>query len=438
MSAILIDNKKYQIRDFDQIINKKVKVKLSREAVSAVIESNKIFKKLLRQNKKIYGVNTGFGKLSQVSINPEDQKQLQLNLIRSHAAGIGKPIDFGLVRTVMILKLLTYAKGVSGIRIEVADKLAEFINHDIIPVIPRKGSVGASGDLAPMAHMALALIGEGEVHFQDRIIPSMLALKEVGIDPLVLFPKEGLSLINGTQVSTAFAIKALNLAQKLLISADVIGAISVEASLSSRTVFKSSIHKLKKHPGQRHAARNVWNLLSKSKIVESHSNCDRVQDPYSMRCIPHIHGASRDTFSSAKRIVEQEINSVSDNPLILKDGTVFGSGHFHAESVAQAMDSLAIAVCEIGAISERRINYFMKGVEGKVPPFVVSKPGLESGSMIVHVTAAALASENKTLAHPASIDSISTSAGQEDIVSMAPWSGRKVLCIIENVTNILA
>lgn len=438
MSTILIDNKKYYTEDFDQILLKKIKVKLAPEAIYAIKTSNKVFNKLLKQNVKIYGVNTGFGKLSHVSIDPNDQKQLQLNLIRSHAAGIGKPIEFGLVRTVMFLKLLTFTKGVSGVRKDIADKLIELINHDIIPIIPRKGSVGASGDLAPMAHMALTLIGEGEVHFQDRIVPSMLALKEVGIEPLTLHPKEGLSLINGTQVSTAFAIKALNSAQKLLTSADIIGALSVEASLSSRTVFKSSIHKLKMHPGQQAVAKNIWNLLSKSKIVESHRNCGRVQDPYSMRCIPHIHGASRDTFASAKKIVEQEINSVSDNPLILKNGSVYGSGHFHAESIAQAMDTLAIAICEIGAISERRINYFMKGVEGKVPPFVVSKPGLESGSMIVHVTAAAMASENKTLAHPASIDSISTSAGQEDIVSMAPWSGRKALRIIENVTNILA
>lgn len=438
MSTILINNKKYSAEDFGHILKKKIKVKLSPKVVSEIITSNKLFNDLLKHNVKIYGVNTGFGKLSQVSIDRDDQKQLQLNLIRSHAAGIGKPMDFGLVRVVMILKLLTYAKGVSGVRLDVARKLVELINNDIIPVVPRKGSVGASGDLAPMAHMSLALIGEGEVHFQDRIVPSMLAMKEVGIKPLTLHPKEGLSLINGTQVSTAFAIKALNSAQRLLKIADIIGAISIEASLSSRTVFKSSIHKLKMHPGQQAVARNVWNMLAESSIVASHSNCDRVQDPYSMRCIPHIHGASRDTFVSTKKIIEQEINSVSDNPLILKDGSVYGSGHFHAESVAQAMDSLAIAMSEIGAISERRINYFMKGVDGKVPPFVVSKPGLESGSMIVHVTAAALASENKTLAHPASVDSISTSAGQEDIVSMAPWAGRKVLRIIENVTNILA
>lgn len=438
MLTVPVEHKKYSVEDFKQFLEHPVRVRLSPQVKKSINDSNRIFTEIQKKNIKIYGVNTGFGKLSQVSIDIKDQMQLQLNLIRSHAVGIGKPIDFGLVRIIMFLKLLTYAKGVSGIRNAVADKIVEFLNHDLLPVIPRKGSVGASGDLAPMAHMALALIGEGEVHFQDRIIPSMLALKEIGVEPLILHPKEGLSLINGTQVSTAFAVKALNTAQNLLVTADIVGALSVEASLSSRKVFKANIHKLKDHKGQQLVAKNIWDLLKNSEIVASHNNCDKVQDPYSMRCIPHIHGASRESFQYSKQIIEQEINSVSDNPLILSDGSVYNSGHFHAEYVAQAMDNLAIAMCEIGGISERRTNYFMKGIKPSIPPFVVSKPGIESGCMIVHVTAAALASENKTLAHPASIDSISTSAGQEDIVSMAPWAGRKALRIIENVTYILA
>ncbi len=438
MSTVHVEHKKYCVEDLKQFLDHPVRVKLSPQAKKSINDSYRIFTDLQKRNVKIYGVNTGFGKLSQVSIDAKDQIQLQLNLIRSHAAGIGKPIDFGLVRIIMFLKLLTYSKGVSGIRKAVADQLIEFLNHDILPVIPRKGSVGASGDLAPMAHMALALIGEGEVHSRDRIIPSMLALKEIGLEPLKLYPKEGLSLINGTQVSTAFAVKAISIAQNLFLTADIIGALSVEASLSSRNVFKASIHKLKDHKGQQLVAKNIWNLLKDSKIVASHNNCERVQDPYSIRCIPQIHGASRESFQYSKQTIENEINSVSDNPLILSDGSVHGSGHFHAEFVAQAMDNLAIGMSEIGATSERRINYFMKGIEPSIPPFVVSKPGIESGCMIVHVTAAALASENKTLAHPASIDSISTSAGQEDTVSMAPWAGRKALRIIENVAYILA
>ncbi|MCK4903539.1 MAG: histidine ammonia-lyase [Candidatus Marinimicrobia bacterium] len=438
MLNVSVLHKKYFIEDFKKFLKHPVRVKLSPQVKKSIKDSHKNFMELQKKNVKIYGVNTGFGKLSQVSIDIKDQKQLQLNLIRSHAAGIGRPIDFGLVRIIMFLKLLTYAKGVSGIRKAVADQLVEFLNHDLLPVIPRKSSVGASGDLAPMAHMALALIGEGEVHFQDRIIPSMLALKEIGLEPLKLHPKEGLSLINGTQVSTAFAIKAMNAAKNLFLTADIIGALSVETSLSSRNVFKANIHKLKDHKGQQLVAKNIWNLLRNSEIVASHNNCERVQDPYSIRCIPQIHGASRQSFQNSKQMIEQEINSVSDNPLILPDGSVHSSGHFHAEFVAQAMDTLAIAISEIGAISERRINFFMKGIEPSIPPFVVSKPGIESGCMIVHVTATALASENKTLAHPASVDSISTSAGQEDIVSMAPWAGRKALRIIENVTHILA
>jgi histidine ammonia-lyase len=438
MLTVPVEHRKYSIEDFKKFLEHPVRVSLSSQVKKSINDSHRIFINLQKQNVMIYGVNTGFGKLSQVSIDTEDQMQLQLNLIRSHAVGIGKPIDFGLVRIIMFLKLLTYAKGVSGIRKAVADQIVEFLNHDLLPLIPRKGSVGASGDLAPMAHMALALIGEGEVHFQNRIIPSMLALREIGLEPLKLHPKEGLSLINGTQVSTAFAVKALSAAQNLFLTADIVGALSVEASLSSRNVFKANIHKLKDHKGQQLVAKNIWDLLKNSEIVASHNNCERIQDPYSIRCIPHIHGASRESFQYSKQIIEQEINSVSDNPLILADGSVYSSGHFHAEYVAQAMDNLAIAMCEIGAISERRTNYFMKGIEPSIPPFVVSKPGIESGCMIVHVTAAALASENKTLAHPASTDSISTSAGQEDIVSMAPWAGRKALRIIENVTYILA
>ncbi len=438
MLTVSVEHRKYSAEDFKKFLEHPVRVKLSSQVKKSINDSHRIFINLQKKNVKIYGVNTGFGKLSHVSIDKKDQMQLQLNLIRSHAVGIGKPIDFGLVRIIMFLKLLTYAKGVSGIRKAVADQIVKFLNHDLLPIIPRKGSVGASGDLAPMAHMALALIGEGEVHFQNRIIPSMLALKEIGLEPLKLHPKEGLSLINGTQVSTAFAVKAVTTAQNLFLTADIVGALSIEASLSSRNVFKANIHKLKDHKGQQLVAKNIWDLLKNSEIVASHNNCERIQDPYSIRCIPHIHGASRESFHYSKQIIEQEINSVSDNPLILADGSVYSSGHFHAEYVAQAMDNLAIAMCEIGAISERRTNYFMKGIEPSIPPFVVSKPGIESGCMIVHVTAAALASENKTLAHPASTDSISTSAGQEDIVSMAPWAGRKALRIIENVTYILA
>ena len=386
----------------------------------------------------IYGVNTGFGNLSNIKIDSKDQKDLQLNLVRSHASGVGNPLELGLIRTVFVLKLLTYVKGYSGIRSAVAEKIVQFINHDILPVIPEKGSVGASGDLAPLGHMALALIGEGKVFYNGKEITTKTALSKVNIKPLVLQQKEGLSLINGTQVSTALAIKSLLDGDLLLKTADIAGALSVENSFASRKVFQKKIHALKKHPGQQSAARNVYKLLNGSKIVKSHSNCGIVQDPYSFRCIPHIHGASRDGFTRAANMIDNEINSVSDNPIVLENGDIVNSGHFHGEHVAQAMDFLAISFCELGAVSERRTHYFMKGVEGKFNLFVTKSPGVESGYMMAHVTASALVSENKTLAHPASVDSLPTSGGQEDLVSMAPWAGQKLLQIQHNLRHVLA
>lgn len=414
------------------------KVRLSLEAQKSIKQSHRNLQSLLKSGIKIYGVNTGFGKLSSVRIPESKQKQLQLNLVRSHSGGVGENLDKGLVRLVMILKLMTLVQGYSGVRFEVAKQLIDFINHDILPVIPRQGSVGASGDLTPLSHMALSLIGEGEVQFQDRVVPSIVAMKETGLNPLVLQAKEGLSLINGTQVSTALGIKAIDEAENIIKTADISGALSVEASLCSRNVFEKKIHQLKLHKGQQQSAKNVWELLKNSQIVESHTDCDRVQDPYSFRCIPHIHGSCRELINAAKTIIENEANSVSDNPLIFSETEIRSSGHFHAEPVAQAMDTLSIAIAELGAISERRIHYFMKGIDDKIPMFVTENPGLESGFMIAQITAAALASENKTLAHPAAVDSLSTSAGQEDIVSMAPWAGWKCLKIIENVIQILA
>lgn len=415
-----------------------MRVKIERPVREQINKGHKNLQSLLNSKTSIYGVSTGFGKLSQVRISEEDQAKLQVNLVRSHAAGIGKPLDIGTVRITIVLKILTFSRGVSGIRLVVAERLADLLNNDIIPVVPSVGSVGASGDLSPLAHIALVLIGEGEVFFNGRRLPAMVALKEAGVEPLVLGPKEGLSLINGTQVSTAQAIKALCETDSLILNADIIGALTVEATLSSRIGFKAEIHKLKKHPGQVKCAQNLWNLLDGSAVIRSHEDCDRIQDPYSVRCMPHVHGASRDNIEGVKTLINNEINSVSDNPLILGKDEVYSSGHFHAETVAQALDSLSIAVSEIAAMSERRIHFLMKGIPGKVPPFVARDAGLESGFMLAHVTAASLVSENKTFSHPASVDSIPTSGGQEDFVSMAPWGGRKALKIIGNANHVLA
>ena len=438
MKNLLISPRLYTYKDFKSFYDGPIQVTLAKKSLANLQQSYKRLQKQINSGKTIYGVNTGFGKLSQIKIDTKDQKALQLNLVRSHASAIGNPLDAGLVRTILVLKLLTYVKGFSGVRPIIAKKICQFINNDILPVIPEKGSVGASGDLAPLGHLALALIGEGDVFYNGKKVSAKIALKKSNVKPIVLFPKEGLSLINGTQMSTALAIKALIKGETLIQSADIIGALSVENSLASRNVFKKNIHQLKSHPGQIISARNVYKMLRGSKIVDSHVSCNKVQDPYSFRCIPHIHGASRDSFVYASKIINNEINSVSDNPLILDNGDIVTSGHFHAEHISQAMDFISIAMSELGAVSERRTHFFMKGIDNLINPFIAKNPGLDSGYMIAHVTATALASENKTLAHPASIDSASTSGGQEDFVSMAPWAGIKLLQIQDNLSNILA
>ena len=319
MPALSITNKFCSLEYFLSCLNGPIKVRLNSDSKKSIQKSHKLLLQLLDKGEKIYGVTTGFGDLSSIPINDTDQKKLQLNLIRSHATGVGKSFDLGITRVIILLKLLNWSKGVSGVRTKLVQLLQELLNHDILPVIPRQGSVGASGDLAPLAHMALPLIGEGLVNFQDRIMPAMLAMKEVGIDPIILEPKEGLSLINGTQVSTAIAIKACLEAENVLKVADLSGAISVEASLSSRSVFKSDIHKLKNHPGQRIVASNIWNLLDKSEIVLSHKNCDRLQDPYSFRCIPQVHGISRENYKCAKEIVEKALNIAANMHKITRE-----------------------------------------------------------------------------------------------------------------------
>ena len=438
MSSFLVSTKKYSYTDFLPFFLGPVKISLSKESEKNIKRSQKYLLHNLKENRSIYGVNTGFGNLSQIIIDSDDIEKLQINLVRSHASGIGEPLGLGVVRTVIFLKLLTFAKGYSGVSLELVKKIIQLFNKDILPVIPKKGSVGASGDLAPLGHMALVLIGEGEVFYEGKRLKTALALKKAKIKPLSLKPKEGLSLINGTQVSTAIAIKTLLDGKNLLFSADIAGALSVENSFSSRKVFQKKIHDLKQHPGQRMSAKNIYKLLNKSEIVHSHNNCSKIQDPYSFRCIPHVHGASRDMFANAVNIVNNEINSVSDNPLVFDENLIVSSGHFHAEHVAMALDSLAFSFSELGAISERRIHYFMKGIQGKIPPFVCKNPGLDSGYMIAHVTSTSLVSENKTLSHPASVDSLPTSGGQEDLVSMAPWAGLKLIQIQKNVNRILA
>ncbi len=384
-----------------------------------------------------YGINTGFGAFANRIISSDQVRQLQYNLVRSHACGIGDPLPDKFVKRILLLKVNSLAMGHSGIRPEVVDVLIEMFNKQVYPVIPERGSVGASGDLAPLAHLALAVIGEGEATHNGKTLDGPAVLDAIGMQPVALEAKEGLALLNGTQVSAALAIEGWLQADTLLQSSIIIGALSVEGLAGSHAPFDDRIHQARNMPGQIDVAAAFRSLLGDSEINQSHSDCDRVQDPYALRCMPQVLGATLNTLRHAADILTAELNGVSDNPLIFGDDVLSG-GNFHAEPLAMISDFLCIAVAELGNISERRIDLMGRRINPSLNMFLTTEPGLESGFMIAHVSAAALASENKTLAHPASIDSIPTSAGQEDHVSMALWAGLKLLRVTANTASILA
>jgi histidine ammonia-lyase len=383
-----------------------------------------------------YGINTGFGAFANRVIPAAKTRKLQLNLIRSHACGTGAPLPAELVRRMMLLKANSLAAGYSGARPLVAEMLLELLNADILPVIPAQGSVGASGDLAPLAHLALALIGEGEATRDGAPLANGDVLRAIQHEPLEPAAKEGLALLNGTQLSLALALEGLFEAERLLDASIVAGALTVEGLAGSHAPFDARIHAASRLPGQVDVARRLRKLLTDSEILRSHEDCDRVQDPYSVRCMPQVFGAVEDTLVHARTVLSAAINGVSDNPLIFGD-TILSGGNFHAEPVGFVSDFLAIAVAELASISERRIDLLDRRVNPNLNMFLAGEPGLESGFMIAHVTAAALVSENKAYAHPASVDSLPTSAGQEDHVSMAPWAGRKLLAICTNTAHVL-
>jgi histidine ammonia-lyase len=388
----------------------------------------------------VYGVNTGFGKLATTRIAKDDLAILQLKLLRSHAVGVGEPLDERVVRLVLLLKAASLARGYSGVRMEVIDALVAMHNLGLTPVIPCQGSVGASGDLAPLAHLSLPLIGEGEVFLHSERMPAALALERAGLKPITLSAKEGLALINGTQVSTALAIDALLAADRLFEAAAIAGAITLDAARGSDGPFDPRIHAVRGQPGQIDCAAAYRALMAGSEIRKSHlDNDDRVQDPYCLRCQPQVMGACLDQMRYAAQVLVREANAVTDNPLVFaNEGQMLSGGNFHAEPVALAADALAVAIAEIGAIAERRIAMLVDTVVSRLPPFLTPEPGLNSGFMIVHVTAAALASENKSLAHPASVDSLPTSANQEDHVSMATFAARRLQPMLKNTAHIVA
>ena len=408
-------------------------------ARAAVDRAAAVVANIAAQDASVYGVNTGFGKLAQTRIPREKLADLQRNLVVSHACGVGPLLPRDVVRLVLALKVNSLARGYSGVRWTVVETLLACLERDVLPAIPGQGSVGASGDLAPLGHLAAALIGVGDAVAGGRRLPATEALNGAGIALLELRAKEGLALLNGTQVSTALALRGLVGAEDLLGASLVAGALTIEAALGSVTPFDARIHAVRGHASQSDVAAAVRRLIEGSEINESHRDCGRVQDPYSLRCIPQVLGACLRTLRDAAAVLVDEANAVSDNPLVFPDsGDVISGGNFHAEPVALVADALAVAIAEIGNISERRCALLVDPTFSQLPAFLATDPGLESGYMIAQVTAAALASENKGLAHPASVDSIPTSAGQEDHVSMATHAARRLDDMLRNAANIVA
>ncbi|MDT8318925.1 MAG: histidine ammonia-lyase [Xanthomonadales bacterium] len=422
-----------------EIFERPARLVLEPDAAAGIAASRDTVARIAAENRVVYGINTGFGLLAQTRIPPDRLEELQRNLVLSHSAGVGTPLPGDVVRLVIALKVLSLVRGFSGVRPEVIETLLAVHNAGLVPVIPAKGSVGASGDLAPLAHLTLALLGEGEILVEDSPIPAATALAGAGIEPLRLGAKEGLALLNGTQVSTALALAALFRAERLFATAVVAGALSIDAIKGSKAPFDPRIHEARGQPGQISVAARYLALLDKSEIMASHVNCDRVQDPYSLRCQPQVMGACLDLMNNAARTLLIEANAATDNPLVFADtGDVISGGNFHAEPVAFAADTLALAIAEIAALSERRLATLIDPKMSGLPAFLVENNGLNSGFMIAQVTAAALVSENKSLAHPASVDSLPTSANQEDHVSMATFAARRLGEMLDNANHVVA
>ncbi|ADN77965.1 histidine ammonia-lyase [Ferrimonas balearica DSM 9799] len=419
-----------------------VNLVLDEAAYPAIDASAAAVAQVIERDQVVYGINTGFGLLANTRIAKDDLELLQRSIVLSHAAGTGEPMNDATVRLMMVLKINSLARGFSGIRREVIDALIALVNAGVYPIVPEKGSVGASGDLAPLSHMVLPLLGEGEVRYHGQVIKATDGLAKAGLKPMTLAAKEGLALLNGTQASTALALEGLFHAEDLWAGGSVVGAISVEAALGSRRPFDPRVHEVRGQHGQIDAAATFRHLLgTESELGDSHANCDKVQDPYSLRCQPQVMGACLTQIRQAAEVLLVEANGVTDNPLVFPtdEGADFISGgNFHAEPVAMAADNLALAISEIGALAERRIALLIDRHLSGLPAFLVDNGGVNSGFMIAQVTAAALASENKSLAHPASVDSLPTSANQEDHVSMATFAARRLREMAANSRGVLA
>ncbi len=439
MEVVSIGSRPLTIEDVVAVARDGATVELSSQGAERIRRGRAVVEGRLGDGKAHYGINTGFGALAEVSIGPDDLSKLQVNLIRSHASGVGDPMPTDAVRAAMCLRVAVLSTGNAGIRVEPTVLLAEMLNRAVHPVVPSRGSVGASGDLAPLAHIALAMIGEGDCEYKGVVMPSARALDAAGLRPVELQAKEGLALVNGTQVLTAVGLLALYDALHLLKTAETAGAMSLEALLGSPDAFDARVVGARPHPGQIESGRVLRALLAGSALRKTHVDCGRVQDPYSFRCMPQVHGAVRDSLEHVKRVVEIEINSATDNPLVFEDGDIVSGGNFHGEPVAIALDLLAIAVAELGSISDRRVEHLLNPkLSYGLPAFLAPDSGLCSGLMIAQVAAASLVSENKILAHPASVDSIPTSANREDHVSMGMTAALKAASVVRNTRDVLA
>jgi len=436
--VITIDHNDLAAEHFRLALTQPIKVKLSSEVIAEVKRSQAVVQNTIDQHITAYGINTGFGLLAQTRIADEQLAQLQRNIVLSHATGVGEPIDEGVVRLILLLKIKSLAQGYSGITLTTLNALIALLNADVLPVIPSQGSVGASGDLAPLAHLCVVLLGVGTARHQSKVVSAAKALALAELQPIELGPKEGLALLNGTQVSTALALAGLIRAQNVFSSALVAGALSVDALKGSDGPFDPRIHVIRRQLGQQRVAAVMRRLLADSEIRQSHVHCDRVQDPYSLRCQPQVMGACYDLMATVANTLTREANAVTDNPLVFwNDGAIISGGNFHAEPVAFAADQLALALAETGSISERRIAILVDPKMSGLPPFLVNNSGLNSGFMLAQVTAAALVAENRQRATPTSVDSIPTSANQEDHVSMATYGARRLWEMSANAAAVI-
>ncbi len=443
MESLKLGRRALTLEDVRDVAKEGRKVELSDAAVKRIEKSHRYLQSQVALGDAIYGVNTGFGLLSNVRIPDDDIEKLQYNLLRSHACGMGNALPDEAVRAMLLLRAANLAIGHSGVSLRLVQSILTLLNRGVCPIIPEQGSVGASGDLAPLAHLALVLIGEGRARVRGREMSGSHALRAAGMKPLRLGAKEGLALINGTQFMTALGTLALLESEHLCDVADVAAAMTVEAMRGTETAFEEEIHRVRPHPGQVQVAKRIRKILLSggglSEIARSHENCGKVQDPYSLRCAPQVHGASRDALAYVRQVLEREVNSVTDNPLVFPDEKrILSGGNFHGQTVAIVMDLLSIAMAEIASISEQRIEKLVNPAISDLPAFLMADSGINSGFMIVQVAAASIVSENKTLCHPASVDSIPTSADKEDHVSMGAWAARKASTVVVNARRVLA